>query len=141
IVVGVDGSASSEEALRWAARQAQLTGAELHAVIAWTFPTTYGWASAPDVDWADNARSVLQQAITETLGAAEAEKVHRHVVEGHPAQALLTTAVDADLLVVGSRGHGGFAGMLLGSVSHHVVSHAGCPVLVVHDTTPEPAQA
>jgi len=137
IVVAVDGSPSSEQALRWAVRQAAATGAEVHAVHAWHLPDLYGWGAViDDVDWAENARLVLDRALAEALEPAVAAGVHRHVVEGHATQVLLDAAADADLLVVGSRGHGGFAGMLLGSVSQHVVAHAACPVVVVR-TTPQ----
>jgi len=134
IVVGVDGSPSSEQALRWAARQAHLTGGELHAVISWALPTTYEWGVPPEYHWQDNARSTLDKALGQALNEIEAARVHRHVIEGHPARALLDAAADADLLVVGSRGHGGFSGMLLGSVGQHVIAHASCPVVVIrHD--------
>jgi nucleotide-binding universal stress UspA family protein len=133
IVVAVDGSPSSAQALRWAARQAALTGGEVHAVTAWHFPDYDGWGTViDDVNWAENGRTILEQTIKEALEPAAADRVERHVLEGHPAQVLLDRAADADLLVVGSRGHGGFAGMLLGSVSQHVVAHAPCPVVVVH---------
>jgi nucleotide-binding universal stress UspA family protein len=132
IVVGVDGSPSSVQALRWAARQAELTGAELHAVTAWHMPTTYGWIPpVADIDWVGNARACLGDAIRDALEDTRAGHVRRHVVEGSPVRALLSVAADADLLVVGSRGHGEFAGMLLGSVAQHVVAHGPCPVLVV----------
>lgn len=132
VVVGVDGSPSSADALRWADRQARLTGAELHAVTSWTDPLAYGWEPIPqDHQWADNAASIQEGAFTEVLDQEAARSVHRHVVRGHPALALLDAAADADLLVVGSRGHGGFTGMLLGSVSQHVIAHAPCPVVVV----------
>ncbi|MGY1633497.1 universal stress protein [Geodermatophilus sp. SYSU D01186] len=135
IVVGVDGSPSSRQALRWAARQAELTGAELHAVTAWRLPTTYGWIPPiADHDWAGEARAVQAHAIAETLDGTQAERVRRDVVEGHPARALVRCAAGADLLVVGSRGHGGFSGMVLGSVAQHVVTQAPCPVLVVRET-------
>jgi nucleotide-binding universal stress UspA family protein len=140
IVVGVDGSPSSQDAVRWAARQARLVDVELHAVISWALPIADSWgAVVVDYDWAGNARSVLARALDEALGAAEAGRVHQHVVEGHPAHALLhaAAAAAAELLVVGSRGHGGFSGMLLGSVSQHVIAHAPCPVVVVrHDAAP-----
>jgi nucleotide-binding universal stress UspA family protein len=132
IVVGVDGSPASREALRWAARQAELTGAELHAVTTWHIPTTYGWIpSIADYDWAGQARTVQDRAIRETLDGPRGERVRRNVVEGSPARALLRCAAGADLLIVGSRGHGEFSGALLGSVAQHVVAHAPCPVLVV----------
>jgi nucleotide-binding universal stress UspA family protein len=130
IVVGVDGSPQSERALRWADQQARLTGSELHAVIAWHLPTSYGYAAVyDDADWAGDARETLDRTIKEALG--EDDGVYRHVREGHPAAVLVEAAKAADLLVVGSRGHGGFAGLLLGSVSQHVVAHAACPVVVV----------
>jgi nucleotide-binding universal stress UspA family protein len=136
IVVGVDGSASSVAAVRWAAREAALTGATLHAVTSWTYPASYGWAPViEDLDWAENARTVLDQALKEAFGGADSAAVVRHVAEGHPAQVLLDAADGADLLVVGSRGHGGFTGMLLGSVSQFVVSHARCPVVVTREDT------
>ncbi|MFQ1002398.1 universal stress protein [Modestobacter sp. SSW1-42] len=132
IVVAVDGSPSSQRALRWAVAQGAATGGEVHAVTAWHLPEMQGWGTVlDDVDWAENARAVLEQAVTEALPPAEAERVHRHVREGRAAVVLLDAAADADLLVVGSRGHGGFSGMLLGSVSQHLVAHAPCPVVVV----------
>jgi nucleotide-binding universal stress UspA family protein len=146
IVVGVDGSASSVQALRWAGRQAELTGARLHAVTAWHMPTTYGWIPpVADTDWAGGARTTLRRAITTALDDDRAGQVRRHVVEGPPVRALLAAAADADLLVVGSRGLGEFAGMVLGSVAQHLVAHAPCPVLVIRtaaaaeEPTPPPA--
>jgi nucleotide-binding universal stress UspA family protein len=134
IVVGVDGSPSSAQALSWAVGQARATGAEVHAVMAWMPPSIYTWGPGlpDDVKWTDDCAAALEQTIKETLDGTDADDVQRHVVRGHPALALLEQADGADLLVVGCRGHGGFAGMLLGSVSQHVVAHAPCPVLVVH---------
>ena len=135
IVVGVDGSPSSARALQWAVGQARHTGAEVHAVVAWMPPTVYAWGPGlpDDIDWAEDCATGLEQSIKEALDDEDAARVHRHVVRGHPATALLEQAAGADLLVVGCRGHGGFTGMLLGSVSQHVVAHAPCPVLVVHE--------
>lgn len=133
IVVGVDGSACSERALRWAARQAGLTCAGLHAVIAWDLPYGFGVVgTAGDFDWVQHARSALEHAVTKTVQPGAAERVHLRVIRGHPAQVLLDAARDAELLVVGNRGRGGFTGMLLGSVSQYLVIHARCPVVVVH---------
>ena len=132
IVVGIDGSPSSAQALRWAVGLARFTGDEVHAVIGWAPPTSYGWGPVvEDIDWQENARSVLAQSVKGALGGADADHVRQDVVRGHPAQVLVDAAADADLLVVGSRGHGGFAGMLLGSVSQHVAAHAHCPVAVI----------
>lgn len=82
---------------------------------------------------------MLRTAVERVLAGADTPQVQPHVVHGHPARALLDAASDAELLVVGSRGHGGFTGMLLGSVSHHLIAHAPCPVLAVHSTG-RPAQ-
>jgi nucleotide-binding universal stress UspA family protein len=131
IVAAVDGSTSSLDALRWATRQAALTGAQVEAVTAWHFPASYGgYPIVAEGDWKANADAILDTAITEALGEQSTGLVRR-VIEGHPVPVLLDAATDADLLVMGSRGHGGFAGMLLGSVSEHLVAHAPCAVVVV----------
>jgi len=133
IVVGVDGSPSSIHALEWAIRQAGLTGAVVDAVHAWQYPSSYGWAIADDTDYRGLAADELDKAIVEARHVNEAVEIRPQVVEQNAAQALLDASKGADLLVVGSRGHGGFAGTLLGSVSQHCVSHAGCPVLVLRN--------
>ncbi len=142
MVVGVDGSPASIDALKWATRQASLTGAAVEAVIAWQYPMmSGGYPIATEVDWPSTAQEVLDTAVTEAFGA-HSDQVSRTVIEGHPAKVLIDAAADADLLVVGSRGHGGFAGMLLGSVSEHVAAHAHCPVLVIrHSSDPDPRVA
>jgi len=138
IVVGVDGSDCSLAALDWAARQAKLTGATLEAVITWEWPTTYGAAFSflpANYDPSADARTVLDQAL-KALGETYRDvEVRSVVVEGHPAPALVDASRGADLLVVGSRGHGEFSGMLLGSVSQHCATNARCPVLVLHERT------
>lgn len=132
-MVGVDGSSSSADALRWAAEQASLTGDELHVITAWHLAAAYGYVPVdPDFDWERDGESMLDELIDKAVPSDRRAGVHKHVIEGHPAQVLLDAADGASLLVVGSRGHGGFTGMLLGSVSHHLVSHARCPVVVVH---------
>ena len=128
IVVGVDGSECSLEALRWAARQAEMTGAELHAVMAWTLPEIYGYVPR---DYAGETRKALETAIEQALGPQPRVRVIAEVVEGHPAEALINASRCAELLVVGSHGHGAFSGMLLGSVSQHCLGHAHCPVTVI----------
>jgi nucleotide-binding universal stress UspA family protein len=134
IVVGVDGSPSSRCALQWAARQARLTGARVRAIIAWSIPVSYGPVPIPQVwvDWEHIARTTLQEAVRQALDADAAASVVTEVIEGGAASVLLVAAKDAELLVVGSRGHGGFAGLLLGSTAQNVTTHARCPVLVVH---------
>ena len=133
IVAGVDGSQCSLEALRWAARQSELTGAELHAVMAWSLPEIYSYTPR---DFQGDARKALEDAIEQALGQEPRVPVIAQIVEGHPARALIEASRDAQLLVVGCRGHGGFAGMLLGSVSEHCVSHAECSVVVVRHREP-----
>ena len=138
IVVGVDGSEPSLQALRWSARQARLTGATLRVVTTWEVSTGTGWAPLFPVDYDPEAvaKHVLDEAIADTLGDTPEIQVGRVVEEGHAAPVLLAAARGADLLVVGSHGHGAFAGMLLGSVSEHVVRHAPCAVVVVHCDKP-----
>ncbi|KAE8764850.1 universal stress protein [Georgenia thermotolerans] len=131
IVVGVDGSESSKAALRWAARQAELTGAELWAVQAWQPPSTYGMpVDYSNADFEAQVGESLRGTIVAALGERPDVPVSPQVVEGHPAAVLTQAAQQADLLVLGSHGRGAFAGMLLGSVSQHCVQHAPCPVLV-----------
>ena len=130
IVVGVDGSDSSVDAIRWAYRQAQLTDSELEAVVCWYVPSQFAELVAEEIDWDARSKSVLDS----TLGTIEDEgdvRVSRTMAQGHPAKVLIDASSNADLLVVGSRGHGGFVGMLMGSVSVHVSAHAHCPVVVV----------
>lgn len=137
VVVGVDGSPSSRRALRWAVDQAEATGMRVMAVQAWQVPTMYGAGAMvmPGVDWGEKARTELESTVASAAGKEPRVPIEQRLVEGHPASALLDQAekAGADLLVVGSRGHGGFVGMLLGSVSLHVVTHARCPVVVIHD--------
>jgi nucleotide-binding universal stress UspA family protein len=133
IVVGVDGSAGSRDALRWAIRQAELTGSALEAVIAWQYPAFFGWAPVgpDDADFAKIAEQTLASALTEAFGAEYPGWVHSRVIEGYPAQVLTEAADGADLLVVGCRGYGGLADALLGSVSTYCVHHANGPVTVI----------
>jgi nucleotide-binding universal stress UspA family protein len=138
IVVGVDGSEPSLKALRWAAQQARLTGATLRVLTTWEVATGTGWVPTFPVDYDPQAvaRQALDEAVTETLGADPDVAVERIVKEGHAAPILLAAAKDADLLVVGSHGHGAFTGMLIGSVSEHLVRHAPCAIVVVHCDKP-----
>ncbi|MVU80401.1 universal stress protein [Nocardia sp. ET3-3] len=132
VVVGVDGSESSKSALRWAARQAELTGAELRPIQVWQPPPSYGMpVDYSDVDFEAQARKSLQHTIGEVLGEHLTTPVTPEVTEGHPAAVLIEAAENADLLVVGSHGHGAFSGMLLGSVGQHCAQHAACPVFIV----------
>ncbi len=138
IVVAVDGSKPSVEALRWAVHQAELSNGIVDAVIAWEFPVAaggLGWAPTSgldDTDYADLAAKALSTAV-EQVGPPPGVIVNQVVENGYPAQVILDAVKDADLLVVGSRGHGGFADALIGSVSTRLVHHATCPVVVVHE--------
>lgn len=135
IVVGVDGSTQSRTALRWASWLAADTDARIEAVTAWQFPISTGWGGAAvpmNFDPEQDMQKVLTETVDATFGADRPAGMQLSVREGHPARVLLECSTGALMLVVGSRGHGGFAGLLLGSVSAHVAEHAGCPVLVVH---------
>jgi nucleotide-binding universal stress UspA family protein len=137
VVVGVDGSPSSRRALRWALEQAEATGAKVVAVLAWQVPRNFGTGVMvmPGAQWDAEARNTLRSAVAPASSERPRVAVEQRVVEGHPVEVLLHEARDADLLVVGNRGLGGFAGALLGSVSQHCVHHATCPVVVIHDRT------
>lgn len=141
IVVGVDGSDCARAALICAAREAALRGATLRVVCAWELPAAiYAGGFAPPIDqtimdgFCKEAETVVEESVTEARRAEPTVACEGQVVEGHPASVLLDESRDASLVVVGSRGRGGFASLLLGSVSQHVVQHAGCPVLVVRST-------
>jgi nucleotide-binding universal stress UspA family protein len=138
IVVGVDGSPSSVKALEWAIGQAGLTHSPVEAVIAWHYPSSYGVPLPDATNWGDLAAETLTKAIASartarSSGPEAAVQISSFVAEGHAAQILLDRSANASLLVVGSRGHGGFAEALLGSVSQHVVHHALCPVVIIRD--------
>jgi nucleotide-binding universal stress UspA family protein len=137
IVVGVDGSESSKSALRWAVRQAESLAGSVDAVIAWEYPLAWhGWTPPPShsFEYRVLAGKILAEAVLTTVGPDRPVEIRTHVVQGNPASVLLETARGAALLVVGNRGHGGFAEALLGSVSQHCVHHAACPVVVVRGT-------
>ena len=135
IVVGIDGSEPSKQALRWAQRLAVGAGATVEAVTGWQYPVLTGWGTAAipmDYDLAETMEKMLTDTGDATFGADRPAGLKLTVAEGHPASVLLERSADAQMLVVGSRGHGCFMGLLLGSISANVAEHAGCPVLVVH---------
>ena len=138
VVVGVDGSEQSIAALHWAARYAAATGAAVRAVFAWHYPTAAG---QPPPGMAPAAvREESEQSVRDTLSHAISQafpgdaRVEARISYGHPAEVLIEESKEADLLVVGSSGHGAFTGMLVGSVSIHCVTSAYCPVTVVRGT-------
>ena len=138
VVAGFDGSQGSEAALRVALREAKLRQARLLVVAAWQMPTYYyGSAAAPSAGLAlaEDMRKALTEQLEEALAALRDEagelEIETRLVEGAAASALTKEAAGAELLVVGSRGLGGFRELLLGSVSHQCAQHASCPVLIV----------
>ena len=138
IVVGVDGSEESRSALRFAVEEAGLRDAAVHVVHAWwALPELEAGAPVPAMGWETlrdhEARRFIEEFVERTLdGARTGIEITAVPVQGRTAAAaLLEASKDADLLVVGSRGLGGFLGLLLGSVSQQCVHHAGCPVVVV----------
>jgi nucleotide-binding universal stress UspA family protein len=136
VVVGVDGSPESVAALVWAGRYAAATGARVRAVHAWHYPTAAGFppqGKAPESVTAEveqRMRADVSNAIFDahTDPSLQVETV---IAYGHPVEALVNESANADLLVVGHRGHGKFAGLHIGSVAIHCVTHATCPVVVV----------
>lgn len=134
IVVGIDGSPSSIAALEWAANQAELTGVSLEVLMTWEWLTGYGWSPIdPEFDQERVCQTALSDHLKPVREAHPGMTIHAAAIEGHPAPLLVKASEGADLLVVGSRGHGEFVGMLLGSVSEHCVTSAHCPVIVLHD--------
>jgi nucleotide-binding universal stress UspA family protein len=145
IVVGVDGSEPSRAALRWALQEAELREAELVIVNAWSSPTVpayAGVAAAPlspgmRDDAREGAADLVRTVADEVAGEERALHFDYVTEEGSAAEVLIEAARDADVLVVGSRGHGGFTGLLLGSVSQQVAHHAPCPVVIVRSPAVE----
>jgi nucleotide-binding universal stress UspA family protein len=149
IVVGVDGSPGAARALEWAAAEAGLRKATLHVVHAWMVPLV---DAIPDawvigsptigpteeevyVHLAAAARKVLDEALDRARGLEPGLELVGELLEMRAAPALIEASADAELLVVGSRGRGGFTGLLLGSVSAQSVHHAPCPVVIVPNGT------
>ncbi len=143
VVVGVDGSDQSILAVHWAVQVATGLGAQVEAVGAWQYPSSYGIGAPLPGEW--DPEKDTEQVLSDTLNKALDGKLPADLIqtvqEGNPAAVLLDRSKGAAMLVVGSRGHGGFAGLLLGSVSANVAERAGCPVLVVHgDEAPQVAK-
>jgi nucleotide-binding universal stress UspA family protein len=137
IVVGVDGSPGSRRALTWAAAEAADHGADLIVVNVWehTLLPPAGSVSVSEhyvPDPSQRTADDLLGVIKEELGDDPPVRVQPQVKQGRPAKVLIEESADADLLVVGNRGHGGFKGLVIGSVSQHVAAYAKCPVTVVH---------
>ena len=152
VVVGVDGSAGARDALVWALAEARLRRWPVRAVHAWMFGYIGGsvegypyWGgglgsyTSLGIDLGDlhhAAEDLLERALADVKDEADDVEIDRQVVQGSAAEVLVREATAGDLLVVGSRGHGGFAGLVLGSVSQQCVHHAPCPVVVIHPAKP-----
>jgi len=133
ILVGVDGSDASVEALRQAQGLAGPLSANIVALACWDVPPVYdGYVAMGINDFDVRAGEILQETVVKAFGDTLPANVETRLVQGHPRRMLLEESRNADLLVLGRRGHGGFGGLLLGSVSSALVAHAHCPVLVVH---------
>jgi len=141
VVAGVDGSPESIEALRFALEEGRLRGTSVRAVLAWQLPPllaagdpfVLGSGFDPSLVEPSELRRVAQERLAAAVAQATSAPgaVEQQVVEGHPAECLVAAAADAELLVVGSRGRGGFGGLLLGSVGQACAQHARCPVVIV----------
>ena len=137
IVVGVDGSEAAREALQWGVDEARRRNATVEAVYAWHQPYLTGYAEMAEIgidEFASDAQQILD-ATVDAVDATGIEPVVRRLVTGNAASALVEAAKGATLVVVGSRGRGGFTGLLLGSVGQQVAHHAPCPVVIIPATT------
>ncbi|MFE2282931.1 universal stress protein [Streptomyces sp. NPDC059443] len=137
IVVGVDGSNHSKQALRWGVAQAKAIGGRVHAVMSWEWNTNPFGISATEQDELvtaeEAARQKLADTVAEAVGTSPGVPVFRRVEQGSPAQVLVDASKEAELMVVGTRGYGGIKGALLGSVSQQVVQYAASTVVVVRE--------
>jgi nucleotide-binding universal stress UspA family protein len=142
IVVGIDGSEESKNALRWALEEARLRSAEIVAVHAWEAPPAVPEPGpAPGFDLVrilpqvqEAAERLVSKVVSEVVGDSDVT-VEPVAIAGPPASVLVDAARDADMLVVGSRGHGGFTALLLGSVSQQLAHHAPCPLVIHRERT------
>lgn len=137
IVVGVDGSKQSRAAMDWAVEEAKVRGGHVLALTAWHFPyVTDAAGQAWDYEvFQTDAQSILDEELARVRGRGV--QISGRIVQGSPASVLVDASGEADLVAVGSRGHGGFTGLLLGSVSTQTVHHAHCPVLVFRESKAE----
>jgi nucleotide-binding universal stress UspA family protein len=136
IVVGVDGSEDSLQALRWAAHHALLTGGKVRAVTGWEVPATIVLSPTyTEADYARDAQETLQRSVRDALGPDPGVPVVTQLVQDRPARALVNEAEQADLLVIGRHGRGELPGVHLGTVASYCIHHAPCPVVVVRKTT------
>ena len=134
IVVGVDGSESSKSALMWALELARVLDKRIEVVTVWEYPMMFGWEAGVFFQWTpeEDAKKALRNTLKELFGEDIPQEITTSTHRGNATVALLDASKSADLLIVGSRGRGGFSGLLLGSVSAACAERAKCPVLVVH---------
>jgi nucleotide-binding universal stress UspA family protein len=136
IIVGVDGSPESNNALRWAVEEAKLRGAQLKAVHCWLYPVGIGidvYTLPSEEAMEKSAASALDVAIDAALeGVDGVPPIERVIVNGSPGHVLAMMSDDAELVVVGTRGRGGFTGLLMGSAANQVAHHAKCPAVLIH---------
>jgi nucleotide-binding universal stress UspA family protein len=141
--VGIDGSEPAAAALRWAADEARHRGLGLTVVTCWSYPMLPWGPYQPPFsgeEFGRKAFEVADEAVTRVLGEGrEGLDVSIHIEDGPPSLILLAFAEDAEMVVVGSRGRGGFVGLLLGSVSQHLAEHARCPVVIIHGDSKRPS--
>ena len=135
IVVGVDGSRTSRQALRWAVEEARLRQASLEVVLAWSMPYVGGYpyvgAGFEPGRLEADIRKTLDEVVDGVDPSGLPQPIERIAYLGNAASGIIATAKGAALVVIGSRGLGGFSGLLLGSVGHHVAHHAPCPVVII----------
>ncbi len=136
IVVGVDGSEGSDSALRFAAKEAAVRGARLRIVCAWEIPAAVyaaAWGLPPtqEAGFGEHARGIAAEALAEAARLQPDIDLEPRAVRGQPTDVLLQESEEADLLVIGSRGLGGFKSLLLGSVGHQLAQHTTCPLVIV----------
>lgn len=142
IVVGVDGSKSSRDAIRWAVEEARLRKTTVQALYAWQGPPVVGMGYVPPdlldpAEMQKHAEEIVAAAVAEAAGAEPDPAVESRAIRGVAPSVLVEASRDAELVVLGSRGHGGFAGLLLGSVGQQCVHHAVCPVVIVRPPADE----
>jgi nucleotide-binding universal stress UspA family protein len=133
VIVGIDGSKGSRRALEWAVQEARMRGATLDVIYAWHYPYFAAMPTGAAIIDSEMLQEAADRIVEDALAEVDTTDVvvERHVVGGPAAMVLVDRSADADLVVVGSRGRGGFAGLVLGSISQQVASHAHCPVTIV----------
>jgi nucleotide-binding universal stress UspA family protein len=133
IIVGVDGSPSSNAALEWAAQEAEIRGSALELIHAWNYPNLgYGGYVAVLEDFEKDAAALLDEVVASARKNYPSLKLVSSLIQGPTAQTIMDRAKEADMVVVGSRGRGGFSGLLLGSVGQQLVHHCPAPVVIIH---------